>query len=393
MGTVQVGATDGLAFVATHAGSVTVHWNGVLYAEGEIVLAGGPVLHGVLSAERGVRNTDSAEIWYDPQWLSTRLDLCSECCGLSLAPPSPTAPLGTPLQLTANRPQGQVVWESLTPHLALVDPVGAVEPLQEGNAVIRATDAAGCVAEIEVAVTCGLTLVSSAGTSLTPGDVTNLAASGASGTLSWASDTPTTLALDRSSGISVLATALGLGGSRVTVTDRVVTSAGTALCEATLDLVSNCPGSRDLVASPLAPAPGDTVTLGVLDAAGSPATGTYAYFADGAALPGPSFTFGSASTATFTATLPGGVCPLGPVTATAICAPATVIPALGAVLVGDTVNLTVESRSVDYSLSVLSGPGTLVGPTAVRVDGVGTVAVGATNPFGCTATAALIEGR
>jgi len=375
------------------AGSVTVHWNGVLYAEGEIALAGGPVLHGVLSAERGVRSTDSAEIWYDPRWLSTRLDLCSECCGLSLSPASPTALLGAPLQLTANRPQGQVVWESLTPHLAQVDGVGAVEPLQAGNALIRATDAAGCVTEVEVAVTCGLTLVSSAGTSLSLGEATNLAASGTRGTLSWASDTPTTLALDRTSGISVLATALGLGGSRVTATDTVPTSAGTAQCEAILDLVVNCPRGRSLVASPLGPAPGGTVTLAVLDPTGSPATGTYALFADGAALPGPFLTFGSPGTATFTATLPGGTCPLGPVTATATCTSAKVTPALSTVSVGDTVHLSVEARTPDYSLSIISGPGALVGPTAVRVGGVGTVVVGATDPFGCTATAAVIEGR
>jgi hypothetical protein len=370
------------------AGNQAVNWNGVLYSDGEIRLIDNPVVHGVVSAERGIRSSGSSEVWYDPRWMETRLELCSECCGLTLSPASPTALLGTPLQLTANRPQGQVVWESMNPLVALVDDTGEVEPLMEGSAVIRATDAAGCVAELEVTVTCGLVLNSSDGTSLVPGDVTNISASAAQGNLSWVSDNPAAVELERTSGVSVLGTAIGIGGSQVTATDSMTTSAGPAECVATLDFVVNCPGNNTLVADTLTPPLGSAVTLSVVSAGGGPANSPYRYFADGAALSGSTYTPVDLTPVEFTASLPGGACPLGPLTATPRCPDLVLSATPNPAAVDDLVTLSVrqvgvELPSTGFTFTATPETSATVAGDLLTPQAPGTVTVSASDSLGC----------
>jgi uncharacterized protein YjdB len=166
--------------------------------------------------------------------MQSRPEVCSQCCGLALSPTAPELALGQTLQLWTHRARGPVVWESLAPPVAAVDPTGLVRSVAEGVAVVRAVDASGCVAETEVRVFCGLSLDSQAGGNLAVGETTPVVGTGHQGAPSWTVDNPASLAITQDFGPTVEVTAVAIGGARLTATDA-------AGCSASLDFTVNHP--------------------------------------------------------------------------------------------------------------------------------------------------------
>ncbi len=298
------------------AGFLAVHGRAALYAEGEIRLLGPVRWYGVLSAERGVRNPGEATVWYDPRWAESDLEICTRCCRIAIDPGAPELAPGDSLTLGAPGAQGAVAWESLAPAVADVDPSGALEAVAEGTAVVRATDAAGCVAETEVRVACGLALEATPSTSLLPGDTAVVVASGLKGTPTWESDNPSVAAVARNFGPSVEVEARAIGAARIVAVD-------VNGCEAGVDLAVGCPDAV-LSAEPPDPLPGDTVTLRVAEGS-TDLTARFEFLADGTPLPGPAYTFADPSPATFEARMPGTPCTAGPVEVAPRCPEARVV--------------------------------------------------------------------
>lgn len=364
-------------------GPLEVNVAGALYADGEIRLPGGPRIYGAIAAERGVREAGTAELWYDPRWMESRLELCSHCCGLSLSPAAPELALGQTLALSAQRAIGRVVWESLAPQVAAVDDRGLVTSVAEGLAVVRAVDESGCVAEAEVRVFCGLALESPGGTTdLEPGARATVVATGHQGGPSWSIDHPAALALVQNFGPSVEVEAGAVGGAQVTALDG-------AGCSASLDFTVNCPPGRILQAQPAAPGPGETVALSVREG-GLDVTARYTFFAGGAPLPGSSLPVPGLTPLDVVATLAGGQCPLGPLAVTPACPAYTLSAGPNPALVGQPVELTVRDAVSDDVTGAFSfaasppGSASLLGATLLPL-APGTLAVTATDPFGCPA--------
>ncbi len=358
------------------AGTESVNVRGALYADGGVTLSGAVRVYGSVVAERGVQAAAGAEIRYDPRWMESRLSLCSLCCGLSLSPVAPQVALGTdPIQLTAHRPQGAVVWSSLAPQVATVDDTGLVTPVAVGTAIIRAVDDTGCVAEAEVEVYCGLELAVSPGTSLHPLEQAVVSATGTAppgSGVAWAVDNPSTLQLvSVLGGVTATVEADGIGGARLTATDPVG-------CSADVDFTVNCPAGRALVVSDTAPAPGDTVTLRVQEGADD-VSGQYAFYADGTALGGQDYTVADLAPVSFTARLVNDQCTLGPVTATPAC------PAYG--LTGDASTVP-EGTPVVYTVRAPDGTD-VTGDFSLRVEPVGAPAVVSGNTVTPTAPGTL----
>ncbi len=298
------------------AGAVPVHGRGALYADGEIRLLGPVRWYGVLSAERGVRNPGGAVVWYDPRWAQSLPELCTQCCRIAIDPAAPHLAPGDTLALNAPGAQGAVVWESLAPAVADVDSSGALVAAAEGTAVVRATDAAGCVAETEVRVACGLAVEAAPSTSLLPGDTAIVVASGLKGTPVWDSDNPPVAAVVRNFGPSAEVEARALGAARITAVD-------VNGCEAGVDLAVGCPDAG-LAAEPPDPLPGETVTLRVTEGS-TDLTARFEFLADGVPLPDPAYTFADTSPVTFEARMPGTPCAAGPVEVAPRCPDAHVV--------------------------------------------------------------------
>ncbi len=285
------------------AGAVEVHARAALYADGEVRFLTPVRWYGAVVAEKGVRNPGGAEVWYDPRWRESRLELCSRCCRLAIEPAAPTLPPGDTLALTADGAQGAAVWESLAPAVADVDQTGLVSALAVGSSVIRVTDGAGCVAEAEVRVECNLS-VEADPPALRPGDTGLVVASGLRGTPSWTSDNPGVVAITRNLGPTVEVEALDVGAARIEATD-------VNGCAEGVDLAVSCPGDALLSAEPAEPLPGDTVTLSVW-AGPDDLSDRYAFEADGAGLPGRTYEIPGLDPVSFGARIPGTPCTLGP---------------------------------------------------------------------------------
>ncbi len=297
------------------AGTIPVHGQGALYADGEIRLLGPVRWYGVLSAERGVRNPGGAAVWYDPRWAQSLPELCTRCCRITVDPPAPRLAPGDTLTLGAPGAAGAVVWESLAPAVARVDPSGLLEALAEGTAVVRATDAAGCVAETEVRVACDLRVVADPSTDLLPGDTAMVVASGLRGTPHWTPEDPSVVAIVRDFGPSVLVEARGIGAARIVALD-------VNGCEAGVDLSVGCPDAV-LAADPADPLPNDTVTLRVY-AGPEDLTDRFAFAAGGTALAGPTYVVPDLSAVAFQAHMPHTPCTAGPLEVTPRCPEARV---------------------------------------------------------------------
>jgi prepilin-type N-terminal cleavage/methylation domain-containing protein len=364
----------------TAVGALSVNLAGALYADGEIRLPGGPRIYGALAAERGVRQADTAELWYDPRWMESRLELCSHCCGLSLSPPAPELALGETLPLSAQRAIGRVVWESLAPQVAAVDDRGLVTSRAEGLAVVRAADEGGCVAEAEVRVFCGLALESPGGTDLEPGARATVIATGHRGGPSWSIDHPAALSLIQNFGPTVEVEAGALGGAQLTARDG-------AGCSASLDFTVNCPPGRLLQADPASPGPGETVALSVREG-GLDATARYAFSAGGVPLPGSTLAVPGLAPLDVVATLRGGQCPLGPLTVAPACPAYTLSAAPNPAQVGQPVELTVrDAASADVTGAfsfAASPPASVLGATLTPL-GLGNLSVTGIDAFGCPA--------
>jgi prepilin-type N-terminal cleavage/methylation domain-containing protein len=361
-------------------GDLNVNVDGALYCDGEVSLSAGPRIYGVVAAERGVRDADAAEIWYDPRWMETRLEICSECCGLSISPVAPEVALGETLQFTANRPQGEVAWESLSPNVAEVDATGLVTTIAEGLAVIRATDEAGCVAEVEVEVFCALALEVQGDTDLIPNEIATVVGSGHQGTVTWDIDNPASLEIAHNFGPTVEVRALDIGGATLTATDSVE-------CSAVVDFTVNCPLTRVLVADPAEPGPGETVTLTVLDG-GTDVSDDYTFFADGNPIVGQSFTVPNLDPVNFSATLPGDTCELT-LTVTPACPPLTLSALPNPAETTDIVVLTVTEDSEDdvtASFTFSAAPPGVVNVVGSTLEPIvpGTVSVSAVDGVGCS---------
>ncbi|MEW6490065.1 MAG: prepilin-type N-terminal cleavage/methylation domain-containing protein [Thermodesulfobacteriota bacterium] len=366
----------------TALGPLAVNLAGALYADGEIRLPGGPRIYGAIAAERGVRQAGTAELWYDPRWMESRLELCSHCCGLSLSPAAPELALGDMLLLAAQRPVGRVVWESLAPQVAAVDDLGLVTSRAEGLAVVRAVDESGCVAEAEVRVFCGLALEAPGGTDLEPGARATVVATGHQGGPSWSIDHPAALTLIQNFGPTVEVEAGAIGGAQVTALDG-------AGCSASLDFTVNCPPGRLLQAQPAVPGPGETVALSVREG-GLDVTARYTFSAGGAPLPGSTLTVPGLAPLDVAATLAGGQCPLGPLTVTPACPPYALSAAPIPARVGQPVELAVrDAASTDMTGAfsfAASPPGSasILGATLLPL-APGSLSVTGTDAFGCPA--------
>lgn len=371
----------------TAVGSLAVNLAGALYADGEIRLPGGPRIYGAIAAERGVREAETAELWYDPRWMESRAALCSHCCGLSLSPAAPELALGDTLPLSAQRAIGRVVWESLAPQVATVDDLGRVTSVAEGLAVVRAADESGCVAEAEVRVFCGLVLEAPGGTDLEPGARATVVAAGHQGGPSWSIDHPAALALTQNFGPTVEVEAGAIGGAQLTATD-------TAGCAASLNFTVNCPPGHLLQVQPAAPGPGETLTLSVNEG-GLDVTASYAFSVDGALLPGSTLTVPGLAPLDVTATLAGGQCPLGPVTVAPACPAYTLSAAPNPALVDQPVELTVRdaaSADVTGAFSFAASPpgsASVLGATLLPL-APGSLSVTGTDAFGCPAGPAAV---
>ncbi len=290
------------AAAPTPAGSFGVNLRGALYAEGEVRMPAGPAIYGVLAAERGVRESGDSLVIYDPAWAQSRVEICSHCCGLAVQPAAPQVVLGDLLQLTANRPQGAVVWESLAPQVALVDPNGLVTPQAVGRAVIRAVDGSGCVAEVEVEVRCELLVQTQGSADLVLGQRATTVASGQRGAIVWEVEDPAVLTITADFGPTAEVEAVSIGGSDLTATDA-------AGCSASAAFTVNCPPGRILASEPAAPAPGTSVVLRVLEG-GTDVSSGYLYFANGTALAGSTFPVSGTAPVPVEARLLDGTCPL-----------------------------------------------------------------------------------
>ncbi|GAB4280468.1 MAG: hypothetical protein Kow0092_36100 [Deferrisomatales bacterium] len=305
------------------AGGLDVNVRGVLYAEGELDLAGGPWVYGALVAKKGVRRADAARIWYDPRWMANRAESCSRCCDLRIAAADPAVPtpfrvaVGESLDLDAAGARGEVAWRSSDETVATVDAAGVVTPVGPvvgtSAATISATDATGCRDEVAVELSCSLA-VEPPTAALTVGDSLLLSATGAQPSgdaVTWESADPQTAAIDQNFGPSIQVGALAPGPATVTATDGVG-------CAASSELAVNCPPGRTLALDPAAPRFGETVALSVTDAAGGDVSSAYTFTADGAELSGAQYRFGSLDPVRFGAHLAGGVCPVAELSVTPV---------------------------------------------------------------------------
>ncbi|NOY43890.1 MAG: hypothetical protein GXP50_00335 [Deltaproteobacteria bacterium] len=292
------------------AGDLGVHARAALYVEGVVRFAGAWRWYGVITAEKGVDNQGGAVIWYDPTWNGSRPELCTRCCGLRLDPPALSLVPGDLGTLTATGADGTPVWQSLDPSVAMVDPTGAVEAMAEGTAAVRATDGAGCVAEAEVVVSCGLRLEASPSAGLRPGDRVMVSAVGLHGTPVWTVDTPSVVTVAANLGPTVELEALTPGAARVEAQD-------TNGCVAGLDLAVNCPAAG-IVFTPTDPAVGDRVELSVLDA-GDDLTARYLFSVDGSDLAGRELLLDQPGPRTVEARMSTAPCTAGPTVLTPRC--------------------------------------------------------------------------
>ncbi len=292
------------------AGDLGAHARAALYAAGIVRFAGPWRWYGAVTGEKGVVNQGGAVIWYDPTWNGSRPDLCTRCCGLRLAPPALSLAPGDLGTVSAVGADGATVWQSLNPSVALVDPAGAVEALAEGTTALRATDGAGCVAESEVLVSCGLRLEMSPPAGLRPGDRATVSALGLHGTPVWSVDTPSVVSIVANLGPTVQLEALAPGAARVEALD-------TNGCTAGLDLAVSCPAAG-IVFTPTDPAVGDRVDLSVWDG-GDDLTARYAFSVDGVDLAGRGLVLGQPGPRTVEARMTGAPCGAGPTVLTPRC--------------------------------------------------------------------------